>query len=460
MNQRSLKLRIFFLLLMITISVIISNRYIAQKFLADQLRDDIHADMGHAMSACSLKTANKLEFLNCFRTMGRGSVISYMSDYYVLCHPLTGDCPGVFGQDSLSTQPPKNENGLDYWRGLANNVVWLSVRPSGNLNGAQVWLKQSDADIVVQQMWALRDRNLFRVVPFIFLMLLGFTWLAAKVFLKPIKTLERSISTLNADNLATNSIPIATYQEFQSFVNVYENLRSRLNDSFIKARRFASDASHELRTPLTILRGNSEHLIANLPSGSALQVSARKIGDEVERLIDITEKLLLLSRADASSLVQSFKVINLSDTLNEVLSDCFYNNVDNSHVKVTKNVAANILFHCDETLIVQMIHNLIDNALRYNTGNAWVHISLLQNEGEFRLSVENPSSNIPNNLSELAFHRFYRGDESHTRHIDGLGLGLSICLETAKVLKGKLTLQTTSNQTVLVSFTAPLYSPF
>jgi len=177
-------------------------------------------------------------------------------------------------------------------------------------------------------------------------------------------------------------------------------------------------------------------------------------------LIDITEKLLLLSRADASSLVQSFKVINLSDTLNEVLSDCFYNNVDNSHVKVTQNVAANILFHCDETLIVQMIHNLIDNALRYNTGNAWVYISLLQNEGEFRLSVENPSSNIPNNLSELAFHRFYRGDESHTRHIDGLGLGLSICLEIAKVLKGKLTLQTTSNQTVLVSFTAPLYSPF
>jgi signal transduction histidine kinase len=91
-------------------------------------------------------------------------------------------------------------------------------------------------------------------------------------------------------------------KEFQAFTEVFEELRGRLHNSFLQSHRFSSDASHELRTPLTILRGHVELGIAELPSGSPAQIRLRLMGEEIERLIDITEKLLLLSRADSDSL--------------------------------------------------------------------------------------------------------------------------------------------------------------
>jgi signal transduction histidine kinase len=65
---------------------------------------------------------------------------------------------------------------------------------------------------------------------------------------------------------------------------------------------------------------------------------------------------------------------------------------------------------------------------------------------------------LPSDLTDHAFERFYRGDASHARHIDGLGLGLSICLEIAHLHQGSLNLSVTQQQTVLVCLKAPLVS--
>ena len=80
----------------------------------------------------------------------------------------------------------------------------------------------------------------------------------------------------------------------------------------------------------------------------------------------------------------------------------------------------------------------------------------MEANGVFSLSVENPISDVPADLSERAFDRFYRGDASHTRHVDGLGLGLSICLEIAKLHKATLSLVVTDQKTVIATLSAPL----
>jgi signal transduction histidine kinase len=276
------------------------------------------------------------------------------------------------------------------------------------------------------------------------------------VFMRPLNEIEASMSKLSSNNLGTQDKVRVPFVEFKKFVQVFDDLRARLFDSFAKARRFSGDASHELRTPLTILRGNVERMIVDLPKGSQEQVRMRMMGDEVERLIEITEKLLQLSRADASSLLQDLKLLNVSDMLSEMSDEL---NSFQRKVRISCDIQPHVLWNCDPVLVRQLIDNLLGNALKYNVADGWIFLKLIQSAESLVLTVENPSLNIPKDLRERWDERFYRGDASHTRNIDGMGLGLSLCKEIVQVHQGELTLVVTNSDTVVLTVRAPLVAP-
>jgi signal transduction histidine kinase len=83
-------------------------------------------------------------------------------------------------------------------------------------------------------------------------------------------------------------------------------------------------------------------------------------------------------------------------------------------------------------------------------------VSLKAKDGYLFFTMENPSADVPSDLGVRAFDRFYRGDASHTRQVDGLGLGLSICSEIAQLHNGSLTLKATDAHVVVLGLTAPL----
>ena len=466
MKTRSFQLYVFLLLLVVTFAVIFSNRMIAQYFLTQQLRDQIHVDMGRGLTTCSDNLQDKAKFLSCFHALDDGSVIASASDFYVLCPKASqaaeamqaGACTLPFTQEPVRQQIDGMVADVELLRGIRQGEMWFQARHTGLADGPVLRLKQSDADVLVNRMWELRDRNLFRVAPIVFTLLLILSWFCVRMLLRPMRLMEQNISNLNDANLGQASDLTAPYREFESFVNVFDGLRARLFDSFSKARRFASDVSHELRTPLTILRGSTEQLIRDLPTGSDLQVRVRNMGDEVERLIDITEKLLLLSRADANSLGRTFSVENLSDMVKQLIAHDQDEELDQIALPftLTHAIEPQVLWSCDETLAKLLIHNLFENAQKYNFNQGWIHVSLKREGAEFRLSIENSSMNIAANLEARAFDRFYRGDASHARQIDGLGLGLSICLEIAKVHQARLTLSVTEQKSVLLTLIGPL----
>lgn len=460
--KRSLKFQIFIRLILVTAVILFANRMVAQQFLTVQVRDQIHHDMGRALQTCGSDFDDRTKFLTCFKDQEKGGLISNAADYYLLCRlaveptlDSAGECRNKF-EEVTSSEYLEGNIPIELRRGLVKDAVWFSVRRAGELHGTELWVKEIDADQMVQQMWALRDRNLLRVLPVVIVMLSLMGWYMSRMILDPITSMEKSIAALNASNLGQSTDLNAPYQELEGFVHVYKNLQVRLAESFSRARRFSSDVSHELRTPLTILRGNTEQLIHELPTGSDMQVRARTMGDEVERLIDITEKLLLLSRADANSLGRTFNLENLSQMVEAQIADG--QDIDQLPMSfaITSTIDPDVMWSCDQTLAKLLIHNLLENAQKYNLAKGWIHVSLSREAEHFRLSIENPSPNIPSDLVAHAFDRFYRGDASHTRQIDGLGLGLSICLEIAKIHYGTLVLTVTEKNTVLLTLTAPL----
>lgn len=460
MKSKSFKWYVFLHLVLLTFLIIFVNRQFAQHLLSGQLQQASIQTMAKALSRCSAFTTDEKEFVSCSKSLNLGMMISSEMDFYVLCNPSVAPTQANPNRVALCAQAEApsltwrmDDSGFQRAELVHDEVKWQLIQLPSPAKPIKLLMQQNHMDQFMDEVWDLRDRNLAYVLPSILLLLTLMSLYMVRVLLAPIRNIELAVSTLDSKSL-NHPIGVPTpFAEFQTFIAVFEDFRERLEESFIKARRFASDASHELRTPLAILRGNSEQLIATLPKGSPEQVRASRMNDEVDRLIEITEKLLMLSRADANSIVEDKTAVDLSAMLAELIDEA---DTLQTQVRVSGDIQAGVVCWGDRTLLRQLIHNLYSNALNYNVAHGWVHIRLSAQDGSFGLVIENPSANIPKDLSQRAFERFYRGDDSHTRKVDGMGLGLSLCAEIAKLHHGSLTLKVTADGKVCVEVLAPL----
>ena len=460
--KKSFRLHLFIRIFIATAVIIYSNRLIAQYLTTRFLHERIEQNIASTVEKCQDQSENTRVFLMCAAQNSRGEALSSVSEYYVLCEPEKGrtspeqDVPCT-RSTAIDAAPPIESkavgNAVQMLRQKIDGEDWLIFGLKEAPKGARIMIRPEDISQYVNSIWNLRDRILVLVLPVVILMLTGLTLYMTWAVLQPLRQLEKSLTGLTSSNLDKPLDLLPPYREFDTFVSVFEQLRERLNESFLQTRRFAADASHELRTPLTILRGNSERLIAELPTGSEAQVRMRLIGDEIERLIEITEKLLLLSRADASSIRYDMERVSLSELVNELAQDSI---AFHPALKIEAHIQPGICWTCDRSLVQQLLSNLCTNAAKYNTSHGWIRFSLVQQQNSFVLSIENPCDNIPTDLPERAFQRFYRGDASRGRKVDGVGLGLSLCLEIARLHKAQLTLQVTGSKTVIATLRGEL----
>ncbi len=341
--------------------------------------------------------------------------------------------------------PGKAFSGLIFF----GKQEWVVVKYS-SFEGRDIYLalpSQSLEDYVTI-IWDIRDKVISAILPVVFISVVVLSIFMSYSLIRPLEILRDRLITLESKDLAYPIQSESNFTEFQDFVDVFNELRERLKASFLQASRFSADASHELRTPLTILRGYTERAISDAPEGSVQQIRLSQMSDEIERLIQITDKLLLLSRADSGTLVLSLKQVNLSDMLNELVLDA---GIFQDKLRVTSSIESSILWFCDEQLIRQVFNNLYTNAINYNTADGWLHISASSAEAEVLVMFSNSSANVtPQSLSRV-FERFYRGSESHDRLIDGFGLGLSLCQEIVRLHQAKLSIDVDALSVVTVS---------
>ncbi len=460
--KRSLKFHIFIHVVIIASVIVFANRTIAQWLLLDQMKGLLRSGLVTSFETCESEIDQVEKFFSCHRNINPGNILNNFADSYVLC-------PTV-GKTHLPTRPAECEVGsqksmlwdsaqqvktgsLELASMSINEQVWIGVRRAGlsEFEGPVVLVKESAALNMLNQLWSYRDRNLVFALPIIVVMLMMLAIYLAYLLTRAISTLQAGLTSMNANNLDSAQHVSAPYREFDQLLSVFEDLRQRLLESFAKTRRFAADASHELRTPLTILRGNSELMINELPAGSKIYDQVNKIHDEAERLIEITEKLLMLSRADANNIVISATDMDVSEFLREMIED---GTESFQNLKISSDIQPDVHWFCDAPLVGQLFHNLFSNALKYNKPDGWIHLELRQITSSIQLKITNSAEFVPTDLNERAFERFYRGNTSHSRQADGQGLGLSIALEIAKVHKGKLSMQGEKG-VVTVMFEAP-----
>lgn len=458
---RSLKLRQFVIIALMTLLVVLLSRNFAQFRVNQQFREDLHHDMQSSLMACADDIKSTDLYLQCHHLSFKNQLFKLLSSDETLCQ--NGMVIGAQGDRSICGMLAKAD---DFW---LNNDISTEPRVQlvVNLLDRQLWhvarLKsQPEIQLMVPEqalvnvllaIFNIRDNQLPLFIPLLVLAGMLMAHFVNQATLVPLKELKSSLQNLKLENLDT-AIRIRTpYQEFDDFIVVYDQLLGRLHDSFTKARRFSADAAHEMRTPLAILRGQAESLIADAPIGSPLQVRLRSMADEIERLIDISEKLLLLAKADAQLLESDLNDFNLSEFVTQLIDDSA---LYQPGLRIESSIEPDLIWHCDRLLVQQLVHNLYSNAVKYNIPNGWMKFTLRRDGKVLAFMIENPAASIPVDLKERAFDRFYRGDAAHNRRIDGSGLGLSICKAIAKLHHATLSLAPTPQSTVIVSLQAPL----
>ena len=296
-------------------------------------------------------------------------------------------------------------------------------------------------DEVVADLAVLR-RVLFLALPLLLVVAgAGGYWLASRN-LAPLAWMAEQARRITHSNLETR-LDIGTAAEELAVLSAsFNELLSRLDQSFEYMRRFVADASHELRTPISIIRGEADVALSHDRSPAEYQQTLAIVLDESRRLSRLVDDLLNLARADAGRVKLQVQEFYLNDLLGECCRSA-QSLAGARRIALECRCADDVAFRGDEELVRRMVMNLIDNAIRYTPEGGSVTASLEAGGSSAAIRISDTGTGIALEAAPHVFERFYRGDKARSRQDGGFGLGLAIVKWIAESHRGAVELEST-----------------
>ncbi|MGX8688527.1 MAG: sensor histidine kinase, partial [bacterium] len=213
--------------------------------------------------------------------------------------------------------------------------------------------------------------------------------------------------------------------------------------------------SHDLRTPLTSISGHAENLLANESGISPDQRMAlyQDISDEARWLIDLVENLLSISRIENGRMQIQLGTEEVSAILEES-SLHFCRQVEEHEVKIEPSEDI-ILVRADARLIMQVLINLVNNAVKYTQKGSEIRIAARRASGKAVLSVSDNGPGIPDDEKEKIFDMFYSIRNTGGDTVRSTGLGLSLCRSIVEAHGGEITVRDNYPCGAVFEFTLP-----
>jgi heavy metal sensor kinase len=283
---------------------------------------------------------------------------------------------------------------------------------------------------------------------------LGGQFLAHKA-LKPVDDITQTARLITSQNLNQRIRLPKVRDEIARLVETFNEMISRLDQSFRQIKQFSSDASHELKTPLTILKGEVEVTLRRERGPREYEQTLRSNLEEINRMSQIVEDLLLLSKADCGEIRLNKEKINLNEIVNEVISHMKFL-ADSKNLRIERsNHHEDIYLWGDGLRLRELFINLIENGIKYTEEGGLIFVevaknsfpgikneetdALLEKEAEFiKITVSDTGIGIAKEDQKRIFDRFYRVDKARTREEGGSGLGLSICKWIIEAHQGEI----------------------
>ena len=214
--------------------------------------------------------------------------------------------------------------------------------------------------------------------------------------------------------------------------------------------------SHDLRTPLTSISGNADNLLSNgesFDSDTKQQIYTDIYNDSVW-LTNLVENLLSVTRLEDGNM----KLNKSAELIDEIIAEAL-NHINKRSVehKITVCESDDILLvDVDARLIVQVIINIVDNAIKYTPKGSEITISTQKNDKMLSVSITDNGNGITDNIKDKVFDMFYTGANKIADSRRSLGLGLALCKTIISAHGGEITVSDNNPHGAVFTFTLPV----
>ncbi|WP_231605405.1 cell wall metabolism sensor histidine kinase WalK [Synechococcus sp. CBW1006] len=273
--------------------------------------------------------------------------------------------------------------------------------------------------------------------------------------LKPVGEITRMTEKVRISGDLTQRIRYhgTTDDELARLATLFDEMLDSLEATFEHERRFTADASHELRTPLTALKGRLQVTLSQSRVAETYVETLQAIEQEVDRLIRLSNDLLLLSRLDQNHDKGGFELIDLKDLLAATAAQ-IQPLADLRRIQLITDLAPDLQIQGSPDHLIRLFLNLLDNAVKHTPASGTVTVTAVAQRGSVQVSVSDTGPGISSEHLPHLFQRFYRVEKSRSRAMGGTGLGLAIAQEIVHRHHGTIAAQSQPGEgtTLRVSF--------
>lgn len=264
-------------------------------------------------------------------------------------------------------------------------------------------------------------------------------WVMAAAALRPVEQMRREAASISEHDPERRLAVPATRDEVAALGATMNQLLGRLHDAVGRDRRFVADASHEIRTPLAVLRTELELAARPGRSREALRQAVTEAGRETERLIRLSEDLLLLARTDNQQPVLHIAEVRLPELLR---TGARRGRARDHAPPVEVGCPEDLVVEVDADRLLQAVDNLLDNAILHTPPGTPVRLTATRApDGGVEIAVLDSGPGLPPEFLPRAFERFHRAEHARSRDTGGTGLGLSIVRSIAEAHGGAATIE-------------------
>ncbi len=249
-------------------------------------------------------------------------------------------------------------------------------------------------------------------------------WLATTL-VRPLGKLRQAALSVAQGNFSQR-LPETRQDEIGELARAFNHMAAQVEAMIEEQRAFAGNASHELRTPLTTIRLRSEALRDNLVDEATARQYIVEIDDEVKRLGNLVQDLIMLSRLDAGRLEAGQEQIE-PGRFAQLLIQQLAAQANESQITITLDVPAELpIIKAGLSHLHIVFRNLLNNALKHTPAGGAIQWHIMLENGKLHHIIRDNGQGVAAEDLPHLFDRFFRADKSRSRTIAGVGLGLSL----------------------------------